>query len=257
MNRIRGKLSRAIKIIMVLAFLVGSYFGIRGFLGINGDANIVGARTKTYDVYENEDLVITGTEVDVLGKTFEQIKEEMRKEAEKNGGVIGEQYCESEEKLDYEDDEYVVTSREQTYKSGDEHKKFRKKLQENKESSPKTDDNVLIYENIEDAMMQMEYPSEIPYPRVNQFDVFVSSYPNDSIYCEVSADIGKVSKSKIDLGKENRMTYYLPDHFDDYMVDVISFKFYGEYSKLVKEHKIYILYDEKSKKVKMAGQKVQ
>lgn len=57
------------------------------------------------------------------------------------------QDCESEEKLDYEDDEYVVTSRERTYKSEDEHKKFRKKLQEDKESRPKTDDNILIYEN--------------------------------------------------------------------------------------------------------------
>lgn len=53
----------------------------------------------------------------------------------------------SEEELDYEDDEYVVTSRERTYKSEEEHKKFRKKLQEDQESRPKTDDNILIYED--------------------------------------------------------------------------------------------------------------
>lgn len=104
---------------------------------------------------------------------------------------------------------------------------------------------------IEDAMIQVQYPNELPYPGVNQFNVFVSFYPNDAIYCDISADIGKTSERKIDLKKEKIITYYLPDNFDGYMLDVITFKFYDEYSRFIKEYKIYVLYDEDSKRIQM------
>lgn len=129
------------------------------------------------------------------------------------------------------------------------------KEQENTDKPEESHDE--LEDVIEDAMIQMEYPSEIPYPGMNQFNVLISVCPNDFIYCEISADIGKVSKRKIDLEKEKLMTYYLPDHFDDYMVDVIWFKFYDEYSKLAKERKMYILYDKDSKKVNVVEQKVE
>lgn len=131
-------------------------------------------------------------------------------------------------------------------------------LSKEKENIDKSEERHDELENaVEDAMLQMEYPSEIPYPGVNQFNVLISFYSNDFIYCDVSADIGKVSKTKINLGKEKLMTYYLPDHFADYMVDVIWFKFYDKYSRIVKKHKIYILYDKNTKKVKIAEQKVE
>lgn len=52
------------------------------------------SRSQTDDnvlVYEDDELVITGRDVDVSGKTFRQVQKEKRKEAKKNGGVIGEQ----------------------------------------------------------------------------------------------------------------------------------------------------------------------
>lgn len=106
MKRTKVKVSYAITIIMVLALLTGSYFGIRNLF----EANRVSASTKTYEdgeedidveiedeklqkdekyVLEDDDcLIITGTDVDVSGKTFKQVKKEMKKEAEKNGGII-------------------------------------------------------------------------------------------------------------------------------------------------------------------------
>ena len=53
----------------------------------------------------------------------------------------------SKEKLEYEDDEFIITSREKTFQSEDEHREFIKKLQEEKESRPKIDDNILIEED--------------------------------------------------------------------------------------------------------------
>lgn len=108
MKRTKVKVSYAITIIMVLALLTGSYFGVKNLFG----ANKVSASIKTYGdgeedidveiedknlqkdenyVLEDDDcLIITGTDVDVTGKTFEQAKKEMEKEAEKNGGIIGD-----------------------------------------------------------------------------------------------------------------------------------------------------------------------
>lgn len=102
-----------------------------------------------------------------------------------------------------------------------------------------------------DAVIQMEYPSEISCPGVNQLNVLLSIYPADAVYCKVFSEIGRTSKSTIDLAREKRITYYLPDHFDRNMSDVISFRFYDEYSRFIKDYQLYVQYDENAKRVQV------
>lgn len=120
-----------------------------------------------------------------------------------------------------------------------------------------TDKSEESHYELEDTIIRMEYPNGISYPGVNQFNVLISFYPLDALYCKISADIGKTSKSKIDLEKEKMITYYLPDNFNDYMLDVISFKFYDEYSQFIKDYKIYIRYDENTKRVQILEMNVE
>ncbi len=100
------KLSQVIAFIMVLSLLTGSYFGIRNLSGTVK----AGEYTKAYEddtdytdgviaeekmqkgkkyVLEDDDLFVTVQEVDVSGKTYDQVKEGMRREAKKHGGIIG------------------------------------------------------------------------------------------------------------------------------------------------------------------------
>ncbi len=104
---------------------------------------------------------------------------------------------------------------------------------------------------LDDAIMCMEYPNEISYPGVNQFNVLLSVYPADAVYCKVFSDIGRISKSKIDLEREKLITYYLPDNFDRNMFDVITFRFYDEYSRFIKDYQLYVQYDENRKRVQI------
>jgi hypothetical protein len=87
-------------IIVVLALLIGSYVGVGNLFGENQsnasektDVEIEDENSNDGEeyVYENDDsLFVTGEDIDVSGKTYKQVKEEMEKEAEENGGVIGD-----------------------------------------------------------------------------------------------------------------------------------------------------------------------
>lgn len=112
MNKIKIKASYTIIIIMVLVLLAGSYFGVKGLFGTKNNANILRASEKTdidraedidvemeeeklpkgekYVLEDDDSLTITVTNVDVSGKTFKQVKKEMRRDAKRNGGIIGD-----------------------------------------------------------------------------------------------------------------------------------------------------------------------
>ena len=109
MNKIKSKKVHIAIVVMALLFLTGGYFA-HSFMGTNNDdANISKASAKTdaiketdaseqkkaqkdkkYVLEDDDSLKVTVTDVDVSGKTFKQVKKEMREEAKKNGGVMGE-----------------------------------------------------------------------------------------------------------------------------------------------------------------------
>lgn len=109
---------------------------------------------------------------------------------------------------------------------------------------------------IDDAYIQLEYPNKISYPEMSQFDVTITNYPVNTAYCEISADIGSTSISKIDLEKENQIIYYFPDNFDTYMFDSIMFEFYDENSQLIDNTKITIEYDKDEKQFQIFEMKL-
>lgn len=104
---------------------------------------------------------------------------------------------------------------------------------------------------IENNLIQLDYPNMISYPGIKQFDILVSNYPFDAAYCKITTDFGNTSISKISLKKENQITYYLPDNFDSYMYDSILFEFYDEYSKFIGSSKIAIQYNMDEKQVQI------
>lgn len=109
---------------------------------------------------------------------------------------------------------------------------------------------------IDDAYIQLEYPNKISYTEMKQFEVSISNYPVNAVYCEVSADLGSTSISKIYLEKENQIIYYFPDDFDSYMFNSILFEFYDENSKLIDDTKITIEYDKEEKKFQIFEMKI-
>lgn len=92
--------------------------------------------------------------------------------------------------------------------------------------------------------IQLEY---ISYPEMTKIDFLISNYPVNVAYCKVSADLGRTSTSKIHLKKENQITYYVPDNFNNFMHDIILFKFYDENLQFIKDSKITIEYDKNEK----------
>lgn len=109
---------------------------------------------------------------------------------------------------------------------------------------------------IDDAYIQLEYPNKISYPEMKHFDVTISNYPVNTAYCEVSADSGSTSISKIYLEKENQITYYFPDNFDTFIFDTIIFEFYDDNSQLIDDTKITIEYDKDEKQFQIFEMKL-
>lgn len=100
----KRKLPHIAILIMAVLLLSGSYLGSWRLPDATAGAKTAPAKTEEtgtddkkmaapkgkQQVLENDDLIVIGTEVDVSGKTFKQVKKEMHEEAAKNGGIIGE-----------------------------------------------------------------------------------------------------------------------------------------------------------------------
>lgn len=93
------------------------------------------------------------------------------------------------------------------------------------------------------ARIQLEYPSMISYLEIKKFDILISYYPANAVYCKISSDLGKTSLSKLYLKQGNQISYYFPDHLDNFIVDTVSLAFYDENQKLMEDHKISIAFD--------------
>lgn len=128
----------------------------------------------------------------------------------------------TEERLEYEDDDYVVTSREITGS----------------------------YEDLA-AYIHLDHVDAIDYPGINSFDILVPDLPCAVEYCEISTDSGKVSSDFIKVKKERQLTYYVPSDFESRMRDTIVFKFYDEDFKLITEIKTAVLYNKNKKKIEI------
>jgi hypothetical protein len=102
MKKLRRQVGYPLIIVVVMALLaaIGSYVGVGNLFGENKSNASEKTEVEIQDknlkngeeyVYEDDDsLIITVKSVDVSGKTFKQVKEEMEKEAKKNGGIIGD-----------------------------------------------------------------------------------------------------------------------------------------------------------------------
>ena len=97
-----------------------------------------------------------------------------------------------------------------------------------------------------DNGIQLDYPSLISYPQMEQFDITIYNYSVNAAYCKVSAEFGKMSVNKIYLGKENQMTYYFPEGLSHFVFDSIRLEFYDENAKLVDNIKLYMEYSEEA-----------
>ena len=128
----------------------------------------------------------------------------------------------AEEKLEYEDDDNIVTSREITGS----------------------------YEDLA-AYIHLDHVDAIGYPGINSFDISVPDLPCAVEYCEISTDLGKVSSDFIKVKKERQLTYYVPSDFESRMRDTIVFKFYDEDLKIITEIKTAILYNENKKQIEI------
>lgn len=93
------------------------------------------------------------------------------------------------------------------------------------------------------ARIQLEYPSMISYLGIKKFDILVSYFPANAVYCKISSDLGKTSLRKLYLKKGNQISYYFPDNLNNFIVDTISLAFYDENQKLIENHEISIAYD--------------
>ncbi len=109
MRKVKIRKPYIVMIIMVLVFMAGSYFMADNLIGKETKINVSGAsgkrdeagsvgtnkykqmqEDKKYVLEQDDFLIITGTDVNVSGKTFKQVKEEMEESAKKNGGIMGD-----------------------------------------------------------------------------------------------------------------------------------------------------------------------
>ena len=113
----------------------------------------------------------------------------------------------------------------------------------NKEDTDETKEG---YYEIEPAYIQLEYPNKISYPEMRKFDVIISNCPVVVSYCKIAVDFGNISKNKIYLEKENKITYNFADNFEG-LTDIISFEFYDENAQFIADSKIAVQYDKDEK----------
>lgn len=104
---------------------------------------------------------------------------------------------------------------------------------------------------VEGAMIQLEYPNSVPYPGMEKFDIMVSNYPANAVFCKVSADFGKTSANAIYLGSENQISYFVPAHIDSLASDTVSFQFYDDNARLIGDSKIAVEYDKEEKQLQI------
>lgn len=88
--------------------------------------------------------------------------------------------------------------------------------------------------------VQLEYPS---MTFLKKFDVIISYYPADAVYCKIISELGKTSLKKLNLKEGNLISYYFPDNLDNFITDKVSLTFYDENQRLLEVHEISVVYD--------------
>lgn len=103
------------------------------------------------------------------------------------------------------------------------------------------------------GLIQVEHFNSISYPAVKQFGISLMNHSAVPVYGTVSANLGKISKRRIFLesGKLNQLTYDVPDGFDAFKFDEITFEFYDGHSRLVDEFRTTISYNEDTKQIEV------
>lgn len=76
--------------ILLVSLSVIGYWGVKAKPATANTQKSTTSKDKTYTLEQDDALTITVTDVNVSGKTFDQIKKEMREEAIKNGGILGD-----------------------------------------------------------------------------------------------------------------------------------------------------------------------
>lgn len=112
-----------------------------------------------------------------------------------------------------------------------------------------------LYEE-DELYIQLLYPNQLSYPEMRTFDILISNYPFNSKYCKISTNFGNTSVSRINLEKDNRITYSLPDNFDRLTHDIILFEFYDENSQLIGNSKIAVEYEKDKKQCQIFEAKI-